>query len=251
MRLSAIQGIDFHCHLDLYPDFPERVRGCDEAGIVTLAVTTTPQAFVRNAELANNTSFVRAALGLHPQLVATRSNEISLFEELLPLARFVGEVGLDASPAHYAFWTQQKEVFSEVLRLCAITGDKILSVHSVRCAGHVLDAIECLLPSDRGRVVLHWFTGSGRELSRAAAMGCYFSVNEAMLRSARSRELVRAIPTERLLTESDGPFQQIDGRAAQPLDMPRLTSELGILLGVQSDALSETLRKNLIYLLRE
>ena len=64
--------VDFHCHLDLYPDHSTAVREADAAEVFTLAVTTTPRARPRNHELAQRTKHVRAALGLHPQLVAER-----------------------------------------------------------------------------------------------------------------------------------------------------------------------------------
>lgn len=251
MRLSEIKGIDFHCHLDLFPDFQQRVQAVDEAGIATLAVTTTPAAFARNLEVARETSHVRAALGLHPQVIANRGNEVALFAQLLSQTRYVGEVGLDASPAHYGSWPQQIEIFSEILRLCASARGKILSIHSVRSARQVLDAIERIFPPDCGRVVLHWFTGSSRDLRRAVDLGCYFSVNPAMLRSPKGRELVRAIPESRLLTESDGPFQQVEGRPAAPLDMPALAVALAEIRHVESSLIHEQLRQNLARLLSE
>lgn len=120
------------------------------------------------------------ALGLHPQLVADRASELSLFEELLPQFRYVGEVGLDASSRFYRSFEKQKAVFATILNRCAEVGDKVLSVHSVRCARHVLDIVETNLPRERGRVVLHWFTGGASEARRAVEMGCYFSLNEQM-----------------------------------------------------------------------
>ena len=72
--------VDFHCHLDLYPDFEALVADCDERRIHTLAVTTTPRAWVRNRDLAARTRHVRAALGLHPQLVGERWREVDLWE---------------------------------------------------------------------------------------------------------------------------------------------------------------------------
>lgn len=42
-RMIAAAGlVDFHCHLDLYPDFPTAVQEAENAGVFTLAVTTTP-----------------------------------------------------------------------------------------------------------------------------------------------------------------------------------------------------------------
>ena len=48
--------VDFHCHLDLYPDHPAAVRDAEKAGVFTLAVTTTPRAWPRNHELAQRTT---------------------------------------------------------------------------------------------------------------------------------------------------------------------------------------------------
>src|SRR6266498_4402039 len=131
--------VDFHCHLDLYPDHTAAFAECERQGVHTLTVTTTPRAWPHNRALASKTRYVRAALGLHPQLVAERANELSLFEEYLVQTRFVGEVGLDAGPRFYRSIEIQKQVFERVLTLCANAGSKILSVHSVRSATTVLD----------------------------------------------------------------------------------------------------------------
>ncbi|MFP3339867.1 hypothetical protein R0J91_17955, partial [Micrococcus sp. SIMBA_131] len=50
--------VDFHCHLDLYPDHKAVIAECELARVATLAVTTTPKAWQRNCELALNSSFV-------------------------------------------------------------------------------------------------------------------------------------------------------------------------------------------------
>src|ERR1700678_2518903 len=141
--------VDFHCHLDLFPDPVSAVRDAEEAGVYTLTVTTTPKAWPRNHELTHGTRHVRAALGLHPQLVAERSAEIAVWEKYLPQARYVGEVGLDAGPRYYSSFDLQKQVFTRVLQRCSEVGGKILSVHSVRSAPLVLDLIESHLPRER------------------------------------------------------------------------------------------------------
>ena len=211
--------VDFHCHLDLYPDHAAAVAAAERARVRTLAVTTTPRAWPRNHALATRTRHVRAALGLHPQLVAERGAELSLWEEYLPQARYVGEVGLDAGPRFYRSLEQQRAVFTRVLQACARFGNKVLSVHSVRAVTPVLDLIEAHLPPPHGQVVLHWFTGTKAEARRAIDLGCYFSINAEMLRADRHRVLVAALPLDRLLTETDGPFTTCNGRQAVPADV--------------------------------
>lgn len=241
--------VDFHCHLDLYPDHPAAVRESDEAGVFTLAVTTTPKAWPRNNELAQATRHVRAALGLHPQLVAERASELALWDVYLSETRYVGEVGLDAGPRFYKSFDLQKQVFQHVLQRCAEAGDKIITVHSIRAAKAVLDLIEAYLPPTKGKVVLHWFTGSKAEAKRALELGCYFSVNAAMLDNERHSSMVAAIPLDRLLTETDGPFTKTDERPSKPADVAVVVESLSRIHGVAASALAATVRNNLRSLL--
>lgn len=243
--------IDFHCHLDLYPDHAAAVREAEVAGVFTLAVTTTPKAWARNQELTRNTRHVRAALGLHPQLVSSRADEIALWETLLPQTRYVGEVGLDAGPRFYKSLDLQKDVFARVLRACSKAGGKIITVHSVRSAKAVLDHIEEHLAHQTNRVVLHWFTGSRSEAARALDMGCYFSINGTMLRSEKATALIRTLPVERMLTETDGPFTEVDGRPSRPVDVADTVQSLAELLDLPPMTLASAMRNNLRRVLQE
>lgn len=215
-KAAPARGVDFHCHLDLFPDYEAAIARAEAARIYTLTVTTTPKAWPRNAALTRELRFVRAGLGLHPQLVADRADELRLWERHLPETRYVGEVGLDAGPRFYRSLDLQKQVFAAVLDRCAEAGGKILSVHSVRSAPAVLGLVEQRLPPDRGTVVLHWFTGSRSDARRAARLGCYFSINAAMMVSEAGRALVADLPLDRLLTETDGPFTLVAGQPSEP-----------------------------------
>jgi len=237
--------IDFHCHLDLYSDFPAITMECERAGVLTLAVTTTPRAWPRNRHVASTTRCVRAALGLHPQLVAKRPEEILLWEKYLPEARYVGEVGLDAGTRFIRSFDLQKQIFERVLQHCARAGGKILSVHSVRSAKVVLDMVEAHLPPPQGRVVMHWFTGSQADARRAVDLGCYFSVNAEMLAGDRHRATVVDLPLERLLTETDGPFTYRHGRPTQPADVTVVIEALAEARSAAPDDVAIAVRANL------
>jgi TatD DNase family protein len=238
--------IDFHCHLDLYPDFEDKIKETEKAGIYTLAVTTTPRAWKRNLELTENLRFVRPALGLHPQLVGKNTTrELELWEHLLPQAKYVGEVGLDAGPGFFHTIDEQKKVFEHILASCAAIGDKVLSVHAVRSVSTVLDMVEALLPPDRGTIVIHWFTGTQTEARRAAELGCYFSVNMPMLLNERGRTLVCSLPPERILTETDGPFTRYQNRQSFPGDIEQTIEMLGAVLGTPLLAVSKNIADNL------
>jgi TatD DNase family protein len=235
--------IDLHAHLDLYPDPVATMKECVERKLFVLSVTTTPSAWSGTAALAKNATRIRTAIGLHPQIAQERQGELALFEELLPQSKYVGEIGLDGGPELKATWEAQRRVFEEILRMCGAAGGRILTIHSRRAATPVL---ECLASSDDAGVpVLHWFSGSQRELQRAIDQGCWFSVGPAMLNGERGRGLAAKMPRDRILTESDGPFAQVEGRALYPWDAARTEPILADLWGISEDEVRDQLMSNL------
>ncbi len=211
----------------------------------TLTVTTTPKAWARNYAATTKTKYVRAALGLHPQLVGDRASELALWEELLPRTRYVGEVGLDAGPRFYSSFAEQQRVFERVLQACATAGDKILTIHSVRATRQVLNMIEAHLPRGRGTPVLHWFTGTAAEARRAVELGCYFSINAEMMVDQKRRTLVAELPYDRLLTETDGPFTKTGERPSAPADVVDAVLALAKLSHVSPMKMAQSIRTNL------
>ncbi|NUB01180.1 TatD family deoxyribonuclease [Azospirillum melinis] len=207
-------AVDLHCHLDLYPDPAGVARRCAESGAYILSVTTTPKAWRGTMALAKGHDRIRTALGLHPQIAHERIGELPLFDALLPETRYVGEIGLDGSPECKPHWREQISVLDHVLAASARAGGRILSLHSRRAATEVLDVLARY--PDAGVPVLHWFSGTKAELQRAVAMGCWFSVGPAMVTGKRGRDLLAAMPRDRVLTETDGPFAAIDGRPLAP-----------------------------------
>lgn len=206
--------IDFHVHLDLYPYPREIARACEERQLTVLSVTTTPAAWRGTVALAAGRPHVWTALGFHPEVVSERAADLPRFEEYLPETRFVGEIGLDGSPDLRGSWTQQIATFQHILHCCEAHGGRILSIHSRRAEHEVLNCIEDA--PGCGTPVLHWYSGSVTELRRAIAMGCLFSVGPSMTRSQKGVSLIRSMPRDRVLTETDGPFLELGGQAALP-----------------------------------
>lgn len=206
--------IDFHCHLDLYSDPAAVAHRAIEDGVYVLSVTTTPSAFAGTSALAPAGSRIRTALGLHPELAANRRGELRLFHELLPRAEYVGEVGLDGSPPNRDTLSIQAEVLHEILDACAAVGGRTISLHSRGAADMLLDMLE--FEPLAGRFVLHWFAAQPALVERAAGMGCWFSVGSAMIASRSGRAAAAAMPLERVLPETDGPFGLAGGTPLVP-----------------------------------
>ena len=223
--------MDFHCHLDLYPDPFEVVATTKQKGIFVLSVTTTPSAYEKTALLAKDCPNIETGLGLHPELVHQRFNELSLFDKWIHSTDFVGEVGLDGSPRYRDSWELQVKAFTYALKLSDIHGGRILSIHSRRAATEVMNYLE--LFKYRNTFILHWFSGSIKELYRAIELGCWFSVGPLMLRGKKGKDLVSRIPQDRVLLETDGPFTSTSKRSIYPWDandmcIPNLSEIWGV-----------------------
>ena len=131
--------------------------------------------------------------------------------------KYVGEIGIDGSPELRNSFRLQQEVFERILKRASELGGKIISIHSRRAAGYVLEALS--KEPKHGTAVLHWFSGSKKELEHAIELNCWFSVGPAMLASAKGRELTSKMPRNRILTESDGPFAQFQSVPITPSSM--------------------------------
>lgn len=234
--------IDFHCHLDLYPNHLEVREECVRRGMYLLSVTTTPSAWRGTSALASESSRIRTALGLHPQLASQRKGELALFDALLPEVRYVGEVGLDGGPEFSHSWRDQISVFEHILAQCQKAGGRILTIHSRRACESVLNCIERM--PGIGTPILHWFSGTFRDLARAIELGCWFSVGPAMLAGTRGRALVARMPRDLVLTETDGPFAQLCGRTIMPWEVKDAIYQLAEIWQVSQDSANETVCNN-------
>ena len=160
--------IDFHCHLDLYPEPHLVVASCRQRGLYVLSVTTTPSAWNGTSALVNQEDRIRTALGFHPQLAHERFQELALFDELLPKVHYIGEIGLDGTPPFHHHWETQVKVFEYILSACMRSGGRIMSIHSRRSSSAVLDKLE--IYKDAGSPILHWFSGNLCDLERANSL---------------------------------------------------------------------------------
>ena len=100
-----------------------------------------------------------------------------------------------------------------------------------------------------GSIVLHWYSGGVRDLEKGIEYGFYFSVNYAMLKSTRGRDLIKRIPFKRILTETDGPFVKVGSAPATSLHMPEILQSLANLWGEEKTRTAQRIAQNFSVLL--
>jgi TatD DNase family protein len=170
-------------------------------------------------------------IGIHPGVAEARSAyDPDRFRTLLPRFTLVGEVGLDRRAGR----EDQRHVFTDILTACQ-GRPVLLSVHSAGRTAEVVDLIE---HHRHPGTILHWFLGTSDQLTRALTAGAYLSVNDAM-----SDALIQAIPTDRLLPETDYPARQT--RARLPGAVSPLEQRLSRLWGLPEPEVRHRLWANL------
>ena len=198
--------IDTHFHLDLMENMQLLIKQSREIDVGIIAVGTTPLAYKRELQFAEEGNGIKIGLGFHPQLVEQRESEIDLFLRQLRSARFIGEVGLDFNKDYMDSKMQQLSCFRRITKECAIEGGKVLSIHSVKAVGSVIDTLKESGTFQNCKCIFHWFTGTASERKAAIENGAYFSINPRMLKTKSGQETLRYIPKDKILLETDAPF---------------------------------------------
>ncbi len=239
--------IDFHCHLDLYPDARRLAVEVDRRNRFTFCVTTSPRAFQATTRVFASLQNVHVGLGLHPEVAVAKAAEEALLVQLVATAPFIGEIGLDGTSRFRTSLPLQERIFASVMAECAKQGGRVMSMHSRGAESRLLDV--CERSSRAGTPVLHWFSGSDRELERAVELDCWFSVGPAMLLGERGRRLATTMPRDRVLPETDGPFAQRNGASLLPWEASDVASTLAGLWHASPEAVLGMFEGNLRRLL--
>lgn len=232
---------DTHCHLDAYSDPMAVLREATKADVAVVAVTGDPGAYRLLRTRLGRRPNVEVALGLHPLNVASRPADLARLLRLLPTATWIGEVGLDFSPAGKPTRRDQARVFNALLSEAQVRS-RVMTVHSRGAATEVVASLV-----DAGaHAVLHWFTGPETVAERAVSGGLWFSANPAMVASAKGRRLIADIvPPQRWLLETDGPYVRVGARPARPSDVMKLTEGIARAWNLSTEEAAGIIRSNL------
>ena len=216
--------IDMHTHLDLYPDALKILDKVNKDNLFTLAVTTSPRAWVATSKVFEKYKNIHVSVGLHPEIVEAKANELDLLIECIKTTNFVGEVGVDGSNRFSKSLSLQTRIFERVLQECETQNGKIISIHSRGAESTVLNLLSQY--PNCGTAILHWFTGKVGELEKAIELDCWFSINPTMCNTQKGLSLIAKMPKNRILPESDGPFTTVKNNIVYPWEAINIVSTL-------------------------
>ncbi len=215
---------DTHCHLDsdaFDPDRPAVIQRALQAGVARILVPgVTLESSRRALELSDEYQAIFAGIGIHPtDLDALDDHALAALRSLAesPKVVAIGEIGLDyywvTDPEKQA---RQREALKAQLMLAQDLHKPVViharekddAVHGP-CANDLISILEqWVQPSSPAPGVLHSFSGSIETAHRALRLGFYIGVTGPVTykNAAYRREVIAAIPLDRLLIETDSPY---------------------------------------------
>ena len=226
---------DSHAHLHSFADLKGVVGRAKAAGVSRIITnSTSPQDIPQDIAISKEFPSVLCAIGIHPsELLSLSEAEISkgikMVEKNVKFASAIGEIGLDFKHAKTdAERAIQERFFREFIRL-AIKNKKPVCVHARYAETRCLDILE---EEGAKKVHMHWFTNSKKTASRAISLGYYISCGPIILSDEQSAEVVKSIPLENLLLETDSPVPFM-GRDSEPSWIPRVCAKVAQLKGIK------------------
>lgn len=191
--LPPLPALDVHAHLGVPPS---RVALLSARAVV-LAMTNSLAEYRQAVRWQH--PLVVWTVGVHPgdpgAVTAAAELDDAALAEQLAGAPMVGEIGLDGTGE--VPMRTQRDLLARLLE--AHHTPRLASVHSRRAVTDTVDALRQAPPG----VILHWWTGGVAATRAVLDAGCYISVNVAQ---ARQAGLLRRLPRDRVLTETDHPY---------------------------------------------
>lgn len=246
--------VDSHCHLD-FPEFaPELdavVARARDAGVgVCVSIGTRMEGFGRVREVAERFDDVWCSVGIHPH-----EAEKELLENpdaLVAAARHpkvvgIGETGLDFYYEHSPRDLQiaNFRTHIEAARRTALP----LIVHTRDAEDETIAILREEMARGGFTGLIHCFTGNKRLADAALELGLYISASgiATFKKSEALRAVLKDVPLDRLLVETDSPYlapMPRRGKRNEPAFVRHTAVSLAALKGVGPQELEDATTAN-------
>lgn len=251
-----MQFVDSHCHLDRIDlakskiEFEDLFKNADANNVShMLCVAISLDQFPHMVAAANSYPQVSFSCGVHPCHVG-EDKEITL-EQLPTLAAdervvAIGETGLDYYYSKESV-KEQQDSFAYHIDV-ANQLNKPLIVHTRDARQDTIDILKSN-QADKCRGVLHCFTESWEMAKAAMDIGFYISISGIVTfkNAVELQDVVRKLPLERLLIETDSPYLApvpFRGKQNQPAYVKHVAEFIAELKGISVEEVASVTTEN-------
>jgi len=249
-KLLQTNMIDVHCHLeqkDYEKDRKEIIKKCQRELKALVTCCTCLADFESTVGLVEKyKNFIFATFAIHPIYIEEVSEkEIEIFfkkiEENEEKIVGIGETGLDFKIEKEKLREEQKKLFLKFIHLSKEL-KKPLVIHARRAFG---ETIEILEKSKSQRVLMHFFT-ERKLLPKIIKNGWSISVNTTLLTSKDIKKIVRDLPIEKIMTETDSPWLGPQGKRNDPTSVKFVIEKIAEIKKMKFEKVAEITTQNAI-----
>ncbi len=246
--------VDSHGPFDV-PDYAGKVDDvvarARAAGVgVCVSIGTELKRFPGVRAVAEKFPDVWCSVGVHPhesEKELLDDAAVLIAEAAHPKVVGIGETGLDYFYEHAPRAPQQANFRSHIAAARA-TGLPVI-VHTRDADDDTIEILRDEMARGAFTGLIHCFTGTQRLADAALELGLYISVSgiATFKNSAALREVIKTVPLERLLVETDAPFLAPvphRGKTNEPAFVVHTAAMLADLKGVAPDALAAATTDN-------
>ena len=209
--------IDSHCHLTYEPlnnNIPEIMRKCKDSDVMNLlTIGTNIQSSIECSKLSKQYKNIYSSIGIHPSeshLDLDSDLEIKkLYNENSKNIAY-GETGLDFFYST-EYRSRQVDLFETHIKYAKEDNATII-VHSRNAEDETLSIIKNNSKNKDARFLIHCFTGSLAFAKSLLDLGCYISFSGIITfkKAQMLQDVVKYVPLERILIETDSPYLSPD-----------------------------------------
>lgn len=243
--------VDSHCHLemeDFEDDLDSIVEECQNLGFrYILTVGTEKRYYGRVLEIIRKYPFVYGSMGVHPHVSKDWDESYDFLikkmasnEKILAL----GEIGLDFYK-NYSPPEKQREVFIHQLELAKSLNLPVI-IHSRWAERETLEILDLHY---NGKGVIHCFSYGKNAAKKFIERGFYISIPGTITYRNKSEllDVVRYVPTDILLVETDSPFLAPQGKRGSrntPINVIDVLGKISEIKGMKMHVLDEIMVEN-------
>jgi TatD DNase family protein len=252
--MAEILLVDSHCHLD-FPDYAgsvtEVVARARAAGVGTcLSIGTQMSRFAGVRAVAEAFPDVWCSVGVHPHEAEKELLQDAgplLAETSHPKVVGIGETGLDYYYQHSPREPQIQNFHAHIA--AARQAGLPLIVHTRDADDDTIAVLEEEMEKGPFTGLIHCFTGTQKLADAALALGFCISVSgiATFKNSGALRDVIKTVPLERLLVETDAPYLAPvphRGKTNEPAFVTYTAKMLAALKGVSEADLAAATTEN-------
>lgn len=236
--------IDAHNHLDFYGDkLYEAIKIINKNKIQTLACSTDEESYLFAKKLSKDNPFIIPCFGIHPWKADENFRNLDRFEKHIIETPIVGEIGLDFH------WVLEKEKYPyqlKVLRFFFEKAKKYDKVTNLHTKGSEKEVLELIKKYELRSPIIHWYSGPFEILKELLKYGCYFTISVDIGYSKITEEIVKYLPMEKILTETDGPtaLEWVNGDFGYPDYIQGIITKISVLKNIPKEEVIKQIYNN-------